>query len=280
MREVDVKLVTEAVAKLSKDANYFLNDDIMSTFKKGREEEELEIAQDILDILIENAEIAKNEEVPMCQDTGMAVVFLEIGQDVHFTGGYLYDAINEGVREGYTEGYLRKSVVKDPINRVNTNDNTPAVIHTQIVPGDKVRIIVAPKGFGSENMSRLIMLKPSDGIEGVKDFIIETVKIADSNPCPPIIVGVGVGGTMEQAALLSKVALLREVGTENTDEFWNDIEKEMLTKVNDLNIGPSGFGGKNTAMAVHIEPYPTHIAGLPLAINIGCHATRHAEMVI
>ncbi|MBE6011740.1 fumarate hydratase [Anaeropeptidivorans aminofermentans] len=280
MREIDVSQVKETIAKLCIDANYYISKDILSCFKKGVKEETKPIAKDILGILIDNAEIAETEGIAICQDTGMAVVFVEVGQDVHFTGGNLYDAINEGVAKGYEEGYLRKSVVKDPINRVNTKDNTPAVIHTFIVPGDKVKLTVSPKGFGSENMSRLVMLKPSQGLEAVKKFIIETVKIAGPNACPPVIVGVGVGGTMEKAALMSKMALLRTVDSKNPDEFWASVEEELLEEINKLDIGPGGFGGINTALGVNIEAYPTHIAGLPVAVNMGCHVTRHAEAVL
>lgn len=280
MREIDVSQVKETIAKLCIDANYYISKDILSCFKRGVKEETKPIAKDILEILIDNAQIAETEGIAICQDTGMAVVFVEVGQDVHFTGGNLYDAINAGVAKGYEEGYLRKSVVKDPINRVNTKDNTPAVIHTFIVPGDKVKITVSPKGFGSENMSRLVMLKPSQGLEAVKKFIIETVKIAGPNACPPVIVGVGVGGTMEKAALMSKMALLRTVDSKNPDEFWAGVEEELLEEINKLDIGPGGFGGINTALGVNIEAYPTHIAGLPVAVNMGCHVTRHAEAVL
>ncbi|GFR36456.1 fumarate hydratase [Thermobrachium celere] len=240
----------------------------------------LNLEKKILDILIKNSEIAENEKMPMCQDTGMAVVFMEIGQDVHIVGGNLEDAINEGVRQGYIEGYLRKSVVKDPLDRVNTKDNTPAIIHYSIVPGDKIKITVAPKGFGSENMSRLKMLKPADGVEGVKKFVLETVKEAGPNPCPPIVVGVGIGGTFEKAAFLAKKALLRSVDEENKNPYYAQLEKELLEEINKLGIGPQGFGGLTTCLGVNIEVYATHIAGLPVAVNINCHATRHKEAVI
>ena len=233
--------------------------------------------QDELQQIILNSDIAKNENKPICQDTGMACVFLEIGQDVHIIGGLLEDAINEGVRRGYDEGFLRKSVVKDPINRINTKDNTPAIIYYDIVPGDKIKITVAPKGFGSENMSRIKMLKPSDGLQGVKDFIIETIKLAGPNPCPPIVIGVGIGGTFDKAAYLSKKALIRPLNVRNKDEFYSNLEKELLEDINNLGIGPQGFGGKTTAIGLNIETYPTHIAGLPVAVNINCHATRHKE---
>ena len=226
----------------------------------------------------ENIEIAKKEEIPLCQDTGMVSVFVEIGQDVQVTGGSLEEAINEGVRQGYMEGYLRKSVVKDPLNRINTNDNTPAVISYRIVPGNKFKMLIAPKGFGSENMSRLKMLKPADGVQGVKDFVIETVERAGANPCPPIIVGVGIGGTFDKVASLAKKALLRPLGERNKDEFYKDLEEELFYKINKLGIGPQGFGGKTTALAVNIETYPTHIAGLPVAVNINCHVARYKEV--
>ena len=230
--------------------------------------------------IIDNSYIAKNENMPMCQDTGMACVFLEIGQDVHFIDGNLEDAINEGVKLGYEKGYLRKSVVKDPIDRVNTKDNTPAIINYNIVSGDKVKITVAPKGFGSENMSKIAMLKPSDGLEGVKKFILKTVEEAGPNPCPPMVVGVGIGGTFEKAALLSKKALLRNLNEKNKNEFYENLEKELLKEINKMGIGPQGFGGLTTAIGVNIETYPTHIAGLPVAVNISCHATRHKDAVI
>ena len=280
MREVNVALVTEVVKKLSIEANYFLGADIKESLEKSRKEETFELAGQVLDKIILNSEIACKEEMPMCQDTGMACVFLEIGQDVHFIGGNLEEAINEGVRRGYEEGFLRKSVVEDPIRRVNTKDNTPAIIYYDIVDGDKVIITLAPKGFGSENMSRIGMLKPSDGLEGVKNFIIETVKAAGPNPCPPMVVGVGIGGTFDKAAYLAKKALIRPINTSNKDEFYKDLEIELLEKINKLGIGPQGFGGKTTALGLNIETYPTHIAGLPVAVNINCHATRHKEAVI
>lgn len=280
MREVNVEQIIETVKNLSIEANYFLGSDIKEALKKCREEETYELAGQVLDKIILNSEIAKNEQMPMCQDTGMACVFVEIGQDVHITGGRLEDAINEGVRRGYNEGFLRKSVVEDPIRRVNTKDNTPAIIYYDIVDGDKVKITLAPKGFGSENMSRIGMLKPSDGLDGVKKFIIDTVKAAGPNPCPPMVVGVGIGGTFDKAAYLAKKALIRPVNTSNKDEFYKDLEEELLTKINELGIGPQGFGGKTTALGLNIEVYPTHIAGLPVAVNINCHATRHKEAVI
>ena len=280
MREIDVKKITETVAKLCINANRHLPQDVRCAIKNCRECEDGEIAKKVLDNIIENFEIADSENVPICQDTGMACVFLEIGQDVHFTGGNLNDAVNEGVRKGYTEGYLRKSVVKDPVRRGNTGDNTPAMIYTEITDGDSVKITVAPKGFGSENMSAIRMFKPSAGLQGIKDFIIETVENAGPNPCPPMVVGVGIGGTFDKAALLAKKALLRPLGSYNEDEFYASLETEMLTKINELGIGPQGFGGKTTAIGLNIETLPTHIAGMPCAININCHVTRHETEVI
>jgi fumarate hydratase subunit alpha len=280
MREINVSVIIDLVEKLCIDANYNLNAGIEDALRRCLVREELPLAKSIIESIIENARIAREEQVPMCQDTGMTVVFIELGTGLLIRGGDLEDAINEGVRRGYEKGYLRKSVVRDPINRVNTKDNTPAVIHYSIVNGDKLKIIVAPKGFGSENMTSLRMLNPSDGIEGVKGFVIDTVQKAGGNPCPPIIVGVGVGGTMEKCALLSKKALLRPVGSENADTFWSGVEIELLEKINGLGIGPAGFGGKTSALCVNIETFPTHIAGLPVAVNIGCHATRHAEGIL
>jgi len=280
MREVNVALITDTVKRLSIEANYFLGADIKESLEKSRKEETYELAGQVLDKIILNSEIACKEKMPMCQDTGMACVFLEIGQDVHFVGGNLAAAINEGVRRGYEDGFLRKSVVDDPIRRVNTKDNTPAVIYYDIVDGDKVKVTLAPKGFGSENMSKIGMLKPSDGLEGVKNFVIETVKAAGPNPCPPMVVGVGIGGTFDKAAYLAKKALIRPINTSNKDEFYKDLEIELLEKINKLGIGPQGFGGKTTALGLNIETYPTHIAGLPVAVNINCHATRHKEAII
>lgn len=280
MKEIHVNEIISAVRDLCIEANYYLNEDIKNAFLKSRDEESFKLAKDIMDILIKNAEIAKNENMPICQDTGMTVVFLEIGQDVHIVGGNLNDAVNEGVRRGYIEGYLRKSVVKDPIDRENTKDNTPAVIWTNIVPGDKLKITVVPKGFGSENMSQIKMLKPADGVEGVKDFVLKVVKEAGPNPCPPIIVGVGIGGTFELSAYLAKKALLRPIDKRNENPFYAKLEEELLNLINDLGIGPQGFGGRTTALAVNIETFATHIAGLPVAVNISCHATRHAEKVL
>lgn len=275
MKNVSTDKITQEVRRLCMEAAYFLPADVRKSLEDAKANDNWELSKTILDKILINADIAKNDEVPMCQDTGMVVAFVEIGQEVHIEGGSLEDAINEGVRQGYTDGYLRKSVVEDPIRRVNTNDNTPAVIHYDIVPGDKLKIMIAAKGFGSENMSRLAMLKPADGLEGVKKFILETVEIAGPNPCPPIVVGVGIGGTVDKVTLLAKKALMRDLDKFNEDPFYADLEKEMLEKVNNLGIGPQGFGGKTTALKVAIETYPTHIAGLPVAVNINCHATRH-----
>lgn len=280
MRTIDKDLVIEAVERLCIEANCSLNNDILNALKNGCEKEESEVGKEILSRIIENAEIAKVDKMPICQDTGMAVVFVDIGQDVHISGGSLTDAINEGVRRGYKNGYLRKSVVEDPVYRANTGDNTPAVIHYNIVEGDTLKITVAPKGFGSENMSALKMLKPSDGIEGIKKFIIDTVDKAGPNPCPPIVVGVGIGGTMEKATLMAKKALLRSIDTRSNIDYVKKLENEFLEDINSLGIGPSGLGGRVTALAVNIEVYPTHIAGLPVAVNINCHATRHAEVIL
>ena len=280
MKEIKTNAIINLVARLCIEANCNLNKDLEQALSRCLACEDSPAGKNVIKTLIENAAIAREEQVPICQDTGMAVVFIELGMDVRIQGGDLEEAVNSGVRRGYEEGFLRKSVVRDPIDRVNTKDNTPAVIHYSIVPGDKIKIIAAPKGFGSENMSALKMLKPSDGIEGVKNFVIDTVSKAGANPCPPIIVGVGVGGTMEKCALLSKKALLRPAGCGNADPFWNAIEKELLEKINALGIGPAGFGGRSTALAVHIETFATHIAGLPVAVNIGCHVTRHAEGII
>lgn len=278
MKTIHIEEVINSVEKLCIEANYYLNEDILNALKNGNAIEESQIGKNILSSLINNAAIAREKQKAICQDTGMAVIFVSIGQDVHIEGGSLTEAINEGVRRGYKKGYLRASIVADPINRVNTGDNTPAVIHYDIAEGDKLKITIAPKGFGSENMSRLKMLKPSDGIEGVKNFIVETVDIAGPNPCPPIVVGVGIGGNMEKSALLAKKALLRPVNIRNTIEYVKNLEIEMLEKINNLGIGPSGLGGRVTALAVNIEVFPTHIAGLPVSVNINCHATRHAEV--
>lgn len=277
MREIHISKIIDTVKELCIEANYYLSNDVKRALCNAKENETWPLAENILDQIILNSDIAKNENMPICQDTGMACIFIDIGQDVHIVGGLLDDAINEGVRRGYEEGFLRKSVVKDPINRINTKDNTPAIIYYNIVAGDKIKITVAPKGFGSENMSRIKMLKPSDGLQGVKDFIIETVKLAGPNPCPPIVIGVGIGGTFDKAAYLAKKALIRPLDKRNEDKFYSDLEEELLDNINKLGIGPQGFGGKTTALGLNIETYPTHIAGLPVAVNINCHATRHKE---
>ncbi len=276
MREVNVDKVTENIKEMCIEANHFLTDDMKKVFKNAVVSEKSPLGKQVLNQLNENLDIAANDMIPICQDTGMAVVFINVGQDVHFTGGNITDAINEGVRQGYVEGFLRKSVVNDPIIRENTKDNTPAVIHYNIVPGDKVDITVAPKGFGSENMSRVFMLKPADGIEGVKDAILTAVKDAGPNACPPMVIGVGIGGTFEKCALLAKKALTRNVEEESTVPYVRELEKEMLEKINKLGIGPGGLGGTQTALAINIETYPTHIAGLPVAVNMCCHVNRHA----
>jgi fumarate hydratase subunit alpha len=280
VREIDVRQVIDAVEALCIEANYIAGGDIKDAVRQGLASEDSEASRDVLGQLLENAEISAEGELPLCQDTGMAVVFVEMGQDVRLTGGSVRDAINEGVRRGYRNGYLRASVVADPVDRVNTGDNTPAVVYFDVVPGDKLKITVAPKGFGSENMSGVAMLTPSQGLAGIKRFIIDTVKSAGANPCPPIIVGVGVGGTMDYAALMAKKALLRPVGSANGSWLWTGLERELLEEINALDIGPAGLGGKTTALAVHIEAFPTHIAGLPVAVNIGCHATRHVETTL
>ncbi|NLK69639.1 MAG: fumarate hydratase [Clostridiaceae bacterium] len=280
MKQIHINRIIQCVEKLCMDSNYYLNCDIYNAIEASIKDETSENGRMVLDILLKNADIAKKEKIAICQDTGMVVVFLQVGQDVHIIGGSLNEAINEGVRRGYKKGYLRSSVVKHPLNRVNTGDNTPAIIYTEIVGGDKIKIEIAPKGFGSENMSALAMLKPSDGVEGVKEFIIKTVSQAGANPCPPIIVGVGIGGTMDKAAVLAKKALLRPIGTKSCDEYIAQLEFEVLEQLNKLGIGPAGLGGKTTALCVNIEFYPTHIAGLPVAVNIGCHATRHACAII
>ncbi len=279
MREFDVKLVTDAVAKLCIDANYNIPQDVLEKLKFSCENEESPVAKDILTQIIENDILAKETKVPMCQDTGLTVVFLEIGRDVHLNGD-IYEAVQEGVRIGYKDGYLRKSMVKDPFNRVNTGDNTPAIIHTKLVEGDKVKIIIAPKGGGSENMSTVTMMKPSDGLKGVKEFILNFIDKAGGNPCPPIVVGVGIGGNLEKSALLAKEALLRDVSDVNSDENLRTLEEELLRDINKLGIGPMGLGGRTTALAVKVKVHPCHIAQLPLAININCHAARHKEVVL
>lgn len=280
MRTINVSLITQYIKEMCIEANHFLSDDMKCALQIAQEREEADLGKKILGQLLENMEIAGADMIPICQDTGMAVVFLEIGQDVHFEGGTLDDAVNEGVRRGYTEGYLRKSVVKDPILRENTKDNTPAVIHYEIVPGTQVKITVAPKGFGSENMSRVFMLKPADGIEGVKNAILTAVKDAGPNACPPLVVGVGIGGTFEKCALMAKKALTRPVSERSSITYVRELEEEMLERINGSGIGPGGLGGTTTALAVNINVYPTHIAGLPVAVNICCHVNRHAVRVI
>lgn len=280
MREVNVSIITDNIKEMCIEANHFLTDDMKNVFENAVKNEESALGKQVLGQLEENLKVAGEDMIPICQDTGMAVVFINVGQDVHLTGGDITDAINEGVRRGYVEGYLRKSVVKDPIYRENTKDNTPAVIHFNIVPGDKVDITVAPKGFGSENMSRVFMLKPADGIEGVKEAILTAVKDAGPNACPPMVVGVGIGGTFEKCAYLAKKALTRDLNEESPVEYVRNLEKEMLEKINKLGIGPGGLGGTQTALAINIETYPTHIAGLPLAVNICCHVNRHSHRVI
>ena len=280
MREVNVSIITDNIKEMCIEANHILTDDMKNVFENAVKNEESALGKQVLGQLEENLKIAGEDMIPICQDTGMAVVFINVGQDVHLTGGDITDAINEGVRRGYVEGYLRKSVVKDPIYRENTKDNTPAVIHFNIVPGDKVDITVAPKGFGSENMSRVFMLKPADGIEGVKEAILTAVKDAGPNACPPMVVGVGIGGTFEKCAYLAKKALTRDLNEESPVEYVRDLEKEMLEKINKLGIGPGGLGGTQTALAINIETYPTHIAGLPVAVNICCHVNRHSHRVI
>ena len=279
MREICAQKVTEVVRRLCIEANCHLPEDVKSCIEQSYAREQWPQAREILERIMENYEIADREGCPICQDTGMACVFVTLGQEVHIQGD-LTEAIHEGVRQGYRDGFLRKSVVRDPLDRVNTGDNTPAMIYYDIVPGDGLKITVAPKGFGSENMSRIKMLKPSDGLQGVKDFVVDTVREAGPNPCPPIVVGVGVGGTFDKAALLAKKALLRQAGAPNPDPFYAELERELLEQVNALGIGPQGFGGRTTALAVHIEPCPTHIAGLPVAVNINCHVTRHREEVL
>lgn len=279
MREIHSEIITKEVKKLCVDGNIFLGDDVIKSFEENLQREESDLGRDILNILIENAQIAKESHTPLCQDTGMAVFFVEVGQEVIIKGHTLTEAINKGVSEGYTEGYLRKSVVS-PITRINTKDNTPAIIHYEMVEGDKIKIQYAPKGFGSENMSQLKMLKPSDGIEGVKKFILDTVSQAGPNPCPPIVVGVGIGGTVDKCAQIAKKALFRDIGVHSEDQFIADLEREMINKINDLGIGPQGFGGNTTALAVNIETFPTHIAGLPVVVNINCHSARHKQVII
>lgn len=280
MRNISAEIITNNIKGMCIEANHFLSPDMKRVFEKAADEETSALGKQILGQLRENLEIAGTDMIPICQDTGMAVVFMKVGQDVHIEGGSLTDAINEGVRQGYVEGYLRKSVVKDPIERENTRDNTPAVIHYDIVPGDKLDITIAPKGFGSENMSRVFMLKPADGIEGVKDAVLTAVKDAGPNACPPMVVGVGIGGTFEKCALLAKKALTRDLDGERPSGYVRELEDELLEKINALGIGPGGLGGSKTALAVNVEAYPTHIAGLPVAVNICCHVNRHMHRVI
>ena len=280
MREIKAVQITEVVERLCVEANEHLPEDVKDAIRACRACEDGAIARGVLDDIIENYEIADREQVPVCQDTGMACVFLEIGQDVHITGGDLSAAVDEGVRRGYDRGYLRKSVVKDPVRRGNTGDNTPAMLYTEIVPGEQIKVTVGPKGFGSENMSAIRMFKPSAGLQGIKDFILETVETAGPNPCPPMVVGVGIGGTFDKAALLAKKALMRPLDSSHEDPFYADLEREMLEKINALGIGPQGFGGRTTALGLNIETLPTHIAGMPCAINISCHVTRHKTEVI
>lgn len=280
IRTVQTEIITETIKKMCIEANYSLSSDMVKAMRKAEEKEESVLGKQILAQLQDNLEIAASDMIPICQDTGMAVVFLEVGQDVHFEGGSFEDAVNEGVRRGYTEGFLRKSVVGDPILQENTKDNTPAVIHTRIVEGDRVKITVAPKGFGSENMSRVFMLKPAEGLEGVKNAILTAVKDAGPNACPPLVVGVGIGGTFEKCALMAKKALTREVGKHSDIPYVRKLEEEMLEKINCLGIGPGGLGGTVTALAVNVNTYPTHIAGLPVAVNICCHVNRHTVCVL
>jgi fumarate hydratase subunit alpha len=279
MREVPYEKIVDTVAQLCMDANYFIGKDIIEAFKRGLEKEESETGKDILNQLLKNAEIAQSEKVPLCQDCGFAVVFLDLGIDVRVKGNII-DAINDGVRRGYTDGYLRKSILSDPIKGKNTGDNTPAIVHTKFVPGDRIRITVTPKGGGSENMSEVKMMKPADGIEGVKNFVIDRVLRSSSNPCPPIVVGVGIGGTFEYVAFLAKKALLRDIGERNPDPFYADVERELLEKINNLGIGPMGLGGRITALDVFIETHPRHIASFPVAVNINCHVARHKYAII
>ncbi len=280
VRQIELTEVTKLIKEMCIEANHFLSKDVEDSICEAKEKEESILGKQILSQICENMQIAGKEMIPICQDTGMAVVFLEIGQDIHFTGGLLENAVNEGVRQGYEEGFLRKSVVSDPLIRNNTNDNTPAIIHSEIVEGRNLKIIVAPKGFGSENMSKIFMLKPSDGIDGVKNAVLTTVRDAGPNACPPIVVGVGIGGTFEKCAILSKKALLRNLGESADNKNINELEKELLEKVNQLGIGPGGLGGSTTALAVNIETFATHIAGLPVAINICCHVNRHSTRTI
>ncbi len=280
MREIDISSITEVVKKLCMDANYFLGDDVLKRLQDCMKSEESPTGKEVLKKILENAKIAESEQVPLCQDTGFAVFFVELGQDVHFIGGDFVEAIHEGVRQGYQEGYLRKSIVSDPIERKNTGDNTPAVIHTEIVPGDRVKITVAPKGGGSENMSEVMMMAPAAGVEGVKEFVVDRVCRSGANPCPPVIVGVGIGGTFEKCAQIAKKALLRPIGSKHPSPFYADLEVDLLERINKLGIGPQGFGGRCTALAVHIEVHPCHIASFPVAVNMQCHVARHKEVIL
>ncbi|ACB85963.1 fumarate hydratase [Natranaerobius thermophilus] len=280
MRKIHVSEITRSVKEMFIEANQFLGEDVSQALKDGLAGEESPVGQEVLKQLLKNAEIAKEQEVPICQDTGTSVVFMDIGQDVHFTGGELTEAVNQGVREAYLRAYLRTSMVKDPLNRENTGDNTPAIIHTRIVPGDKVKLDVAPKGGGSENMSTLKMLTPSQGKEGIIDFVVRSVEQAGPNACPPFIIGVGLGGNFEKVAYLSKKALLRPVGSRHPEDQYAQLEEELLEQINNLGIGPQGFGGRTTALDVHIEKYPVHLTSIPVAVNISCHATRHAHREI
>ena len=280
MRTINSKEITQAVKEMCIQVNYTLSDDVKNAILNAPQKEESPLGKQILGQLEENMEIAKESQIPICQDTGMTVVFLEIGQNLHIEGDYVEDAVNEGIRQGYKEGYLRKSVVKDPILRENTKDNTPGVVHYEIVPGDQLKITVAPKGFGSENMSRLYMLKPADGMEGIKAAILETVELAGPNACPPIVVGVGVGGTFEKSALLAKKALTRDLSKRSDIPYVKELEEEMLEKINNLGIGPGGLGGRVTALGINVNTYPTHIAGLPVAVNICCHVNRHISRTL
>ncbi|MEK6264217.1 MAG: fumarate hydratase [Clostridium sp.] len=280
MRKVDVKKIEDALRDMSIKTNFYVGEDVLCAFDESLKTETSPVGKEIINNLIENANIAKNDQVPICQDTGMAVVFMEVGQEVELINGNITEAINEGVRRGYKDGYLRKSVVEDPLLRKNTGDNTPAVIYYDIVPGDKVKVTLAPKGFGSENMSRLKMLKPSDGLNGVLEFVVEAVSLAGPNPCPPIVVGVGIGGTSDKAMYLAKKALTRNIGSHNETEHLKEIELTLLKRINELGIGPQGLGGNTTALAVNVEAFATHIAGLPVAVNINCHVARHAVTII
>lgn len=280
MREISAKTISENVAKMCIDSNYYLGQDVIDALEAGLKNEESPTGRSILEQILENAKISKEGEFPLCQDTGFSVFFVELGQDVHVSGATLNEAIAEGVRKGYGEGYLRKSIVSDPIKRVNTKDNTPPVIWTDIVPGDKLKITLAPKGGGSENMSEVAMLTPSQGAEGIKDFVVDKVKRSGSNPCPPIVVGVGIGGTFEKVAWLAKKSLLRPIGDRNPDPFYAEMEEELLKRVNDLGIGPQGLGGRITALDVHVEVHPCHIASMPAAVNIQCHADRHETVIL